>query len=60
MRIPPQNTRAKGRARAVAQFQKKNLPYIINWDSVALESQDYLPMPDPFNAYDEEVDFFLS
>src|ERR1700759_531216 len=58
-RIPPQNTRAKGRSRAVAQFQKRNLPYIINWDSIALESQDYLPMPDPFNAYDDEVNFFL-
>jgi Pup-ligase protein len=59
MRTPPQNTRAKGRSRAVAQFQKRNLPYIINWDSIALESQDYLPMPDPFNDYDDEVGFFL-
>src|ERR1700719_1450075 len=59
IRTPPQNTRAKGRSRAVAQFQKRNLPYIINWDSIALESQDYLPMPDPFNAYDDEVNFFL-
>jgi proteasome accessory factor A len=59
MRTPPQNTRAKGRSRAVAQFQKRNLPYIINWDSVALESQDYLPMPDPFHPYEEEVEYFL-
>src|ERR1700759_2062617 len=59
IRTPPQNTRAKGRSHAVAQFQKRNLPYIINWDSIALESQDYLPMPDPFNAYDDEVNFFL-
>jgi proteasome accessory factor A len=57
--IPPQNTRAKGRSFAVAQFQKRNLPYIVNWDSIALESQDYLPMPDPFNAYEAEVNFFL-
>ena len=56
---PPQNTRAKGRSFAVAQFQKRNLPYIVNWDSIALESQDYLPMPDPFNAYEAEVNFFL-
>jgi proteasome accessory factor A len=56
---PPQNTRAKGRSQAVAQFQKRNLPYIVNWDSIALESQDYLPMPDPFNAYEAEVNFFL-
>src|ERR1700738_4188761 len=39
IRTPPQNTRAKGRSRAVAQFQKRDLPYIINWDSIALESQ---------------------
>ncbi|HKM58141.1 MAG TPA: proteasome accessory factor PafA2 family protein, partial [Chthoniobacterales bacterium] len=56
---PPQNTRAKGRSLAVAQFQKRNLPYIVNWDSIALESQDYLPMPDPFNDYDDEVGYFL-
>jgi proteasome accessory factor A len=59
MIIPPANTRAHGRSKAVTLFQKKNLPYIINWDSIALESQDYLPMPDPFHAYEEEVDFFL-
>jgi hypothetical protein len=59
MIIPPANTRAHGRSKAVTLFQKKNLPYIINWDSIALESQDYLPMPDPFHAYVEEVDFFL-
>ena len=56
---PPQNTRAKGRSLAVAQFQKRNLPYIVNWDSIALESQDYLPMPDPFNDYHNEVGYFL-
>jgi hypothetical protein len=43
----------------VALFQKKNLPYIINWDSIALESQDYLSMPDPFKTYTDAVDIFL-
>jgi hypothetical protein len=56
---PPQNTRARGRSKAIKYFQEKNLPYIINWDSIALENQDYLPMPDPFHKYQEEVDFFL-
>src|ERR1700752_2661117 len=55
----PSNTRAAGRSRAVALFQKKNLPYIINWDSIALESQDYLSMPDPFKTYSDAVDIFL-
>jgi proteasome accessory factor A len=56
---PPAHTRAAGRGRAVAFFQRKNLPYIINWDSIALESQDYLSMPDPFNTYTDAVDYFL-
>ncbi len=56
---PPANTRAVGRSRAVSHFQRKNLQYIINWDSIALESQDYLPMPDPFHVYSDEVEFFL-
>jgi proteasome accessory factor A len=56
---PPANTRATGRSKAVSFFQRKNLPYIINWDSIALESQDYLPMPDPFHAYADEVECFF-
>jgi proteasome accessory factor A len=59
MRQPPGSTRAKGRSRAIARFQEKHLPYIVNWDSIALDSQDYLAMPDPFRTYEEEVDFFL-
>ena len=57
--MPPSNTRAAGRSYAVKTFQQRDLPYIINWDSVALEGQDYLPMPDPFKTYVDEVDFFL-
>jgi proteasome accessory factor A len=56
---PPANTRATGRSKAVSFFQRKNLPYIINWDSIALESQDYLPMPDPFHVYADEVECFF-
>jgi hypothetical protein len=59
MRIPPQKTRARGRSKAIKHFQENNLPYIINWDSIALESQDYLPMPDPFHEYQDEVEYFL-
>lgn len=58
-RQPPGSTRAKGRSKAIARFQEKHLPYIVNWDSIALDSQDYLAMPDPFRTYEEEVDFFL-
>src|SRR6266850_2409334 len=59
-RVPPANTRASGRARAVAYFQDRQQPYVINWDSIAHDSRDFLVMGDPFETYNEEVDKFLS
>lgn len=58
-RVPPSNTRAAGRARAVTAFQQSAQPYVINWDSIACESRDFLLMGDPFRTYDEEVAQFL-
>ena len=55
----PMNTRASGRAKAVAHFQECRQPYVINWDSIACESRDFLLMGDPFRTYDEEVGAFL-
>ena len=57
---PPLNTRASGRAHAVAFFQKCDFPYVINWDSIARDSRDFLVMGDPFETYNEEVDHFLA
>ena len=57
---PPANTRAAGRARAVAHFQNSERPYVINWDSIAYDSRDFLVMSDPFETYTEEVTKFLS
>ena len=59
-RVPPANTRASGRARAVAYFQDRQQPYVINWDSVAHDSRDFLVMGDPFETYNTEVDKFLA
>jgi len=59
MHTPPANTRAAGRAKAVAWFQKRTQPYVINWDSVACENQDFLVMGDPFLTYEDEVTRFL-
>jgi proteasome accessory factor A len=59
-RTPPGNTRASGRARAVASFQQRSHSYVINWDSVACDSRDFLAMSDPFKTYDDEVAEFLS
>ena len=56
---PPANTRASGRSRAVAAFQKRQQPYVINWDSIACEGRDFLLMGDPFNTYNDEVGAFL-
>src|SRR6266849_5832064 len=60
--VPPSNTRASGRAKAVAFFQSRSggIPYVINWDSIACDSRDFLVMGDPFQTYNDEVDHFLS
>src|SRR6195256_4360853 len=60
MRQPPLNTRASGRGLAIAHFQKDNQPYVINWDSIAFDSRDFLVMSDPFETYNEEVTKFLT
>src|SRR5438477_4702855 len=60
MRQAPSNTRAAGRARAVAHFQKHDKPYVINCDSIAYDSRDVLAMRDPFETYSNEVTKFLS
>jgi proteasome accessory factor A len=57
---PPGNTRAAGRAQAVAWFQKHDQPYVINWDSIACDNRDFLVMGNPFADYTAEVAKFLS
>ena len=57
---PPGNTRALGRAHAVAWFQKGEQPYVINWDSIACDNRDFLVMGNPFEVYTEEVGKFLA
>ncbi|MHA3773471.1 proteasome accessory factor PafA2 family protein [Verrucomicrobiota bacterium sgz303538] len=59
MRIPPSDTRARGRGVAVSMFQTRQLPYVINWDSISLENSSYLPMPDPFETYERHVEAML-
>ena len=56
---PPADTRASGRAHAVAAFRKEKRPYVINWDSIACETHDFLVMGDPFHTYVEEVEHFV-
>ncbi len=40
-------------------FQKSDSPYVINWDSIAVDGQNYVVMGDPFETYEEEVTEFL-
>ena len=60
VRIPPQTTRACGRGRAVGLLQTREHPYIINWDSIAIENTEALAMPDPFHTYEREVECLIS
>lgn len=54
MTDPPQNTRAKGRARLVEQVLKRRNPkfYMFDWNGVALDRHNYVEMNDPFDTYD--------
>jgi proteasome accessory factor A len=56
---PPANSRAAGRGEAVACFRSSNIPYVINWDSIAAGPHDILLMSDPFRSYTAEVRAFL-
>ncbi|MEI6351628.1 MAG: proteasome accessory factor PafA2 family protein [Verrucomicrobiota bacterium] len=59
---PPENTRAHGRGMAVRHFlknQKCSFNYTINWDSLSVEGQTMLAMPDPFENYHRHVCEFL-
>ena len=58
-RTPPADTRAHGRGLAVALLQERQLPYLINWDSIAIETTQQLLMPDPFATYAAEVRDFV-
>ncbi len=60
MHKPPVDTRASGRGLAVALFRDRQAPYVINWDSVSLENSSYLPMPDPFETYEPQVEEFVA
>ncbi len=53
MTDPPQDTRAKGRAKLVEQVLERKNPrfYLFDWNGVALDRHTYIEMPDPFETY---------
>jgi proteasome accessory factor A len=58
MTDPPQNTRAKGRAKLVEDVLKRRTPkfYMFDWNGVALDRHHYIEMSDPFDTYDNPTD----
>jgi proteasome accessory factor A len=54
MTDPPQDTRARGRAKLVEQVLQRKNPrfYLFDWNGVALDRHTYIEMPDPFETYD--------
>lgn len=60
VRVPPPDTRACGRGRAVAKLRDARSPYIVNWDGITLDNDFHVTMPDPFETYVDEVDAMLS
>jgi proteasome accessory factor A len=56
---PPASSRAAGRSHAVAHFRESQLPYVINWDSIASGPNHALIMSDPFQTYTADVGLFL-
>jgi proteasome accessory factor A len=59
--LPPENTRARGRAVAVRHFiEHPKCTYLINWDSITMDGEPPLSMPDPFCDYAETAQRFVS
>ena len=57
---PPADTRAHGRGVAVDWFlEHPKCSYLINWDSLSLDGEPPLPMPDPFDDSEVAVRKFL-
>jgi proteasome accessory factor A len=55
MTDPPQDTRAKGRAKLVEQVlaRKGARFYMFDWSGVALDRHEYVDLSDPFETYDD-------
>lgn len=54
MTDPPQNTRAKGRAKLVEKVLARRNPkfYMFDWNGVALDRHTYVELTDPFDTYE--------
>lgn len=56
---PPANTRAAARGRVVRRLLDSNAKrYVIDWDSIYLDRDRHLALPNPFLDYRKEVERF--
>ncbi len=58
-KLPPQNTRAKGRAEVISQLiAHKWGRYLIDWDWVRVDKDRHLELRNPFHTYESEAEAF--
>jgi proteasome accessory factor A len=58
-KMPPQNTRARGRAEVIAHLIKRKWGrYLIDWDWVRVDKDRHLELRNPFHTYEEEAAAF--
>jgi proteasome accessory factor A len=60
LNIPPQNTRAKGRAAVIKELlERKWSRYLIDWDWVRIDKDRHLELRNPFHTYEDEAELFM-
>ena len=56
---PPRDTRARARSAVMRALTEHKARYVIDWDSVYVENENYLNLDDPFQIYDGESAAFI-
>lgn len=58
--IPPQDTRARGRAIVIKELiERKWGRYLIDWDWVRIDKDRHLELRNPFHTYEAEAQMFM-
>ncbi|HEY3281351.1 MAG TPA: proteasome accessory factor PafA2 family protein [Armatimonadota bacterium] len=59
-RMPPGNTRARGRSQAIRRLLSSGVrPYMLDWDGIHVGKDRHLPLSNPFKTYQGEVSALL-
>ncbi|MDH7570768.1 MAG: proteasome accessory factor PafA2 family protein, partial [Armatimonadota bacterium] len=60
-RQPPRTSRALGRSKVIRQILARRIRrYAIDWDSVYVDQNLHLDLPDPFHTYQREAERFAN